>query len=100
MCETKKFMKTILKFLKKNFRSILFVCFPWYLYILPCKRQKKMMKTMLENVDKLKKKKNVFICFFVCHARAKMIFKNVEKNHNLDIYFLSKSKNNENSVIP
>jgi hypothetical protein len=58
------------------------------------------MKTMLENVDKLKKKKNVFICFFVCHARAKMIFKNVEKNHNLDIYFLSKSKNNENSVIP
>jgi hypothetical protein len=29
-----------------------------------------------------------------------MIFKNVEKNHNLDIYFLSKSKNNENSVIP
>jgi hypothetical protein len=91
-------MKTLLKLLgKKKRRSIYLFVFPTrakndenktmlklfltkksksrYLYILPCKRQKKMMKTMLENVDKLFINKNLFICFFVCHARAKMIKK-------------------------
>jgi len=42
--------------------------------------KEKMMKTMLENVDNLKKKKILFICFFVCHARAKMILKMLKKS--------------------
>jgi hypothetical protein len=67
-------MKTILKFLKKNFRSILFVCFPWYLYILPCKRQKKMMKTMLENVDKFKKKEKCVYLFLCLSCKSKNDF--------------------------
>jgi len=42
--------------------------------------KEKMMKTMLEYVDKFFKKKNLVICFFVCHARAKMILKMLKKS--------------------
>jgi hypothetical protein len=44
-------------------------------------KRKKMMKTMLKMLKIYnKKKKNLFICFFVCHARAKMIFKMLKKS--------------------
>lgn len=58
-----------------------------YIFILPCKRQKENDENYVENVDNFyKKKKIIFICFFVCHARAKLIFKMLKKYHNLDIY--------------
>jgi hypothetical protein len=89
-CKRQKTMKTMLKILKKT-KIGLFICLfvfhtrakndenktmlklfltknsqSRYLYILPCKRQKKMMKTMLGNVDNFFKRKiYLFVFLFI-----------------------------------